>query len=98
MSDMFAGCSALTSLDVSGFDTSNVTDMSDMFGWCESLTTVYASDDFVTTAVENSEDMFTGCTALVGGAGTAYDSAHVNAEYARIDGGTEAPGYFTRKA
>ena len=42
--------------------------------------------------------MFFGCTNLVGGAGTAYDNSHTDHTYARIDGGTEAPGYFTYKA
>lgn len=41
--------------------------------------------------------MFYGCTSLVGGAGTTYDSSHYNGVYARIDGGTSAPGYFTAK-
>ena len=38
--------------------------------------------------------MFTGCTNLVGGKGTTYDSAHVDKEYARIDKYLE-PGYLT---
>ena len=38
-----------------------------------------------------------GCTRLVGGKGTAYDSNHTDAEYARIDGGLDNPGYFTAK-
>ena len=40
--------------------------------------------------------MFNDCYALVGGAGTTYDSAHNNIEYARIDTPT-IPGYFTAK-
>jgi uncharacterized repeat protein (TIGR02543 family) len=39
--------------------------------------------------------MFTGSVNLVGGRGTAYDAAHVDKEYARIDFGARAPGYFT---
>ena len=34
---MFAGCSSLRSLDVSGFDTSSASDMSEMFADCTSL-------------------------------------------------------------
>ena len=41
--------------------------------------------------------MFTGCTSLVGGQGTVYDSTKVDKTYARIDGGTSSPGYFTLK-
>ena len=41
--------------------------------------------------------MFSGCVSLVGGAGTRYDESHTDGSYARIDGGPDAPGYFTRK-
>ena len=39
--------------------------------------------------------MFYGCSNLVGGQGTHFDSNHTNKEYARIDGGTGNPGYLT---
>ena len=43
--------------------------------------------------------MFSGCTSLVGGSGTAYSVSHNDdASYARIDGGTSNPGYFTYKS
>ena len=41
--------------------------------------------------------MFDGCTKLIGGAGTKYDSKHRGKEYAHVDGGTSNPGYFTYK-
>lgn len=41
--------------------------------------------------------MFKNCESLVGGAGTKCDSGHTDKAYARIDGGTSAPGYFTLK-
>ena len=94
MSFMFYGTKA-TILDVSNFDTSKVTNMSDMFDASYSLKTIYVSSKFVTTAVTNSKDMFTSCTKLVGGAGTKYNSSYVDKTYARIDGGTSNPGYFT---
>ena len=40
MSGMFAGCSQLTSLNVSNFDTSNVTNMDFMFCECPAWATV----------------------------------------------------------
>ena len=40
---MFGGCSSLTSLDVSTFNTSNVTEMGYMFGVCSSLRRLYIS-------------------------------------------------------
>lgn len=97
MSCMFYGCSGLTSLDLSSFNTAKVTDMKSMFYQCSDLTTIYAGDDWNTDAVTsaNSTGMFEGCTSLVGGKGTRYNSYSVNKEYAHIDGGSDAPGYFT---
>ena len=97
MHGMFSFCEKLTSLDVSNFNTSNVIYMSDMFLGCSSLETIYVGDGWKTDAVTESSNMFTNCTSLVGGAGTAFDENHTDVEYARIDGGTVAPGYFTGK-
>ena len=97
MGRMFADCSSLTSLDVSKFDTSNVTNMQWMFGDCFKLKTIYASNNFNTSQVSNSDNMFSGCTSLVGGKGTTYNSSHSDKTYARIDS-SSTPGYFTSKA
>ena len=94
---MFWGCSGLTSLDLSGFNTQNVTNMGQMFCDCSSLTTIYVSSGWTTAAVTYSGNMFDGCDNLEGGRGTAYDTSHIDAEYARIDGGQTEPGYFTPK-
>ena len=96
MSGMFTSSQA-TTLDVSSFDTSNVTDMRSMFATSPNLKNIYANNKFNTSAVTNSDDMFTNCTSLVGGSGTVYDSTKVDKTYARIDGGTTNPGYFTLK-
>ena len=84
-----------TTIDVSSFDTSKVTDMNSMFYGGDNLKTIYARSKFVTTAVSDSEVMFEGSTSLVGGAGTKYNSSYTDKTYARIDGGTSNPGYFT---
>ncbi len=97
MYGMFCGCEALTSLDVSKFDTSKVTNMFGMFFCCRALITITASEKFVTDNVTDSSKMFADCTSLKGGAGTVHDASHTDKEYARIDGGTEEPGYFTKK-
>ena len=94
MSIMFYGTKA-TTLNISNFDTSNVTDMSSMFKYNNNLKTIYVSDKFNTNNVTNSSNMFDDCTNLVGGAGTKYNSSYVDKTYARIDGGTSNPGYFT---
>ena len=85
---MFNDCSALTTLDVSNFDTQNVTDMSRMFKSCSALTTIYASDKFVTTACEEDENMFAECANLVGA--IPYDENKVGKEMANY-----TTGYFT---
>ena len=94
---MFQGCSSLTSLDLSSFNTSNVESMGLLFRGCSKLKTIYVSEGWTTDAVTCDDYMFTGCTALVGGKGTVYNASHVDKEYARIDGGPSAPGYFTEK-
>ena len=97
MNSMFEGCSSLTSLDLTGFNTDNVTDMTWMFNSCNGLTTIYAGDGWSTAKVLYGDNMFAGCTSLVGGAGTKYDVTHTDYTYARIDGGASNPGYFTLK-
>ena len=95
MNSMFDGCSSLKILDISSFNTSNVTNMTWMFGSCSELTTIYAGNEWSTAAVTNGDNMFTASSKLVGGKGTTYDSDNTDHTYARIDGGTSNPGYFT---
>ena len=70
MHGMFKGCSALTSLDLTNFNTAEVRDMNRMFYMLDesstALTTIYVSDNFVTTNVQNGENMFKNCTKLKG--------------------------------
>ncbi|MBQ7204580.1 MAG: BspA family leucine-rich repeat surface protein, partial [Muribaculaceae bacterium] len=97
MAYMFYRCTGLTSLDLSSFNTTNVTNMSAMFYYCSNLTTIYAGEEWSTEAVANSSQMFNYATSLVGGQGTVYNSSHIDAAYAHIDGGTSDPGYFSDK-
>lgn len=94
MNSMFAGCAGLTSLDLTSFDTASLKNADAMFKGCENLTTVFTSNTFA-EGLESGDSMFDGCTSLIGGRGTAYDSAHVDKDYALIDGGPLRPGYFT---
>lgn len=96
MSEMFRDCSSLTELKgLSSFNTSNVEDMGSMFYGCSSITTIYASEKFNTDKLISSAYMFSSCTSLAGGNGTHYDDSNTDKTYARIDGGTSNPGYFT---
>ena len=65
---------------------------------CSNLRTIYAGSGWSTAAVEASAAMFSNCTSLVGGQGTAYNSSNPKDKtYAHIDGGPSNPGYFTEK-
>ena len=95
MKEMFAGCASLLAVDLSGFDFSQAADASMMFGNCGELRKIYVAEGFPgIPAAAASENMFQGCAALSGGAGTAFDAAHADAAYARLDGGAADPGYF----
>ena len=61
--NMFATTNGLTSLDLSNFDTSKVTDMSLMFYRCINLTTLDLSN-FDTSKVANMKQMFGTCRKL----------------------------------
>ena len=54
---MFSGCSSLTELDISNFNTSNVTNMSGMFQECTELTQINISK-FNTQNVTDWTNMF----------------------------------------
>ena len=98
MGSMFNRCEALEMIDLSNFNTANVTNMGGMFNACSSLTTIYAGEEWSTDALNISNNMFTACSKLVGGRGTAFATAGVDdGSYARIDGGASNPGYFTKK-
>ena len=97
MRGMFYDCSGLTSLDVKKFNTENVTDLRWMFGYCSSLQKIYTETNWNTNKVTDSNNMFYGCYNLVGQGGTKYSYDHSDKEYARIDNGVSAPGYFSSK-
>ena len=59
MSSMFYDCSSLTSLNLSNFNTNNVTNMSHMFFKCSSLTSLNLSN-FNTNNVTDMSHMFSG--------------------------------------
>ena len=63
MSEMFAECYSLTSLDVSSFSTSKVTDMSLMFSSCSELKEINLSN-LDTSSVTNMSQVFAECTSL----------------------------------
>ena len=97
---MFQNCSNLATLDLSSFGTFKANaSISYMFYSCSQLKTIYVSNLWDISNVTNDGTyMFHGCTNLVGGAGTTYNSSYRDKTYARIDNPPDSPGYFTYKA
>ena len=93
MNGMFSGCNTLDTLDLSKFNTKSVMRMDNMFKECLKLTTIYVGDDWNTENVENSEDMFLNCLAIIGQDGTTYDEESTDKAKAHYNEG----GYFTYK-
>ena len=93
MHGMFKGCSALTSLDLTNFNTAEVRDMNRMFNMLDesstALTTIYVSDNFVTTNVQDGKNMFKYCTKLKGF--QKYFLLDTDHQYANYK-----TGYFTK--
>jgi surface protein len=61
---MFYSLSTLTSLDVSGLDTSIITNMGRMFNGCSSLAFLTLGSNFNTTTATDMYAMFDGCSSL----------------------------------
>ena len=98
--EMFQDCNAVQVLDLSSFQPSAEITIHSMF--CRSGTEsatgkiiIYASCDWDSYA-KSSTTVFKQATKVVGGSGTTF--SNTSQVYARIDGGTEKPGYFTYKA
>ena len=91
---MFKECSNLTSLDLTSFNTANVKDMTQMFYNSNALTTIYASDNFVTskvtTSINKSINMFSGCNELIGAIKYAGNNTN-DKDYANYK-----TGYFSK--
>ncbi len=104
MDNMFAYCEGLTRLDLSNFNTSKVAGTCYMFCGCKNLKKIYVRNNWDTSNIRDSEEMFLDCPKLVGGKGTRtrndqdivdYDQELVDKTFAKIDGGKDAPGYFS---
>ena len=77
MGSMFLGCSALTSLDLSSFDTTKVRRMNCMFSNCRKLSSLDITG-FVTANVIDMSGMFFGCSALTTLDLTNFDTSRVD--------------------
>lgn len=76
MKNMFSNCTSLTSLDLSGFNTSKVRSMNSMFSDCSALTSLDLSN-FDTSYVTNMNNMFSSCTSLTSLDLSSFDTSIV---------------------
>ena len=81
---MFAFCVNLSDLDLSGFDTSKVTNMSNMFGGCANLTSLDVSG-FDTSNVIQMDDMFAACESLTEVDLSNFDLSKVNSSSGELN-------------
>ena len=76
MDRMFTQCRAIRSLDLSGFDTSKVTNMLGMFAHCMTLTELNVSS-FDTSNVTNMGFLFYNCNSIQELDITSFDTSRV---------------------
>jgi surface protein len=97
MTYMFYNCQRLTILDLSEFNTSVTQYMYSMFNNCNNLKTIYVGDNWTTdNAYKWGNDMFSDCYKLYGCKGSSFAEYGGSENYARIDGGVDAPGFLTK--
>ena len=74
---VFSGCTSLTSLTLSNFDTSKVSTMGSMFSYCTNITSLNLSK-FNTSNVIDMNHMFDGCTNLISLDISGWNTSKVN--------------------
>ena len=84
MYGMFGSCSSLTSLNLSSFNTANVTNMQSVFSGCSSLTSLNLSS-FNTANVFNMYRMFNNCTSLKNLDMSNFNTSSINLSSSMFD-------------
>ncbi|WEV58947.1 BspA family leucine-rich repeat surface protein [Bifidobacterium sp. ESL0728] len=77
MASMFYFCPGLTQLDLSGFDTTNVEDMTNMFDGDNGLESITLSGNFKTGKVTSMDSMFNNCSGLTSLDLSSFDTSAV---------------------
>lgn len=88
------GYSEIKTVDIKEMDMSSAEMTHFMFGVMPNLTTIYSYCPFSLPSGTATLNMFTNSFNLVGGMGTTYSVT--DGSYAKCDGGSGDPGYFTR--
>lgn len=102
MNSMFSQMSGLTILDISNFETPSLEDAGSMFaidpGFSDNLEKIYVNQDFDTSKLTTSANMFIRRYKLRGGNGSYLsDPSTANKTWLRVDR-PGVQGYFTRKS
>ena len=87
MVSMFTDCTALTSIDFSGFDTPNVTGMDAMFSGCTALTSLDLSGLDMSN-VSTMQSTFYGCSSLVSLYLSGFNKSNLTSLYNTFEGCT----------
>lgn len=95
MRHTFNSCTALASLDLRGLDPGALGELFYTFAGCTALATITVDAGWALPEGAGGSQTFYRCVALVGGAGTAFDSASAGYAMMRVDGGETVPGYLT---
>ena len=96
LTEMFSGCSSLTDINIGMWELWNANQIVAMFYGCTNLRAIYCNKDFsIVSLAVTSDDVFSGCTNLIGGQGTEFNSSNTTHIYARPDEGPSRRGYFT---
>lgn len=94
----FTSCTGITSLNLTGLDPSNLTDLFYCFGGCNNLVTITVDSTWALPASGLSgSQCFYSCSSLVGGNNTAWSSSNTSYTYMVIDTAS-TPGYLTAAA
>lgn len=99
--NMFAYCRNLVNVDLSNFTLSPNCYASNAFENCNALSTIIVKSGTDISARNTNLQVFKNCYKLVGGNGTRWTDLDWKKQdlgkYAKVDGGPDAPGFFTAK-
>jgi hypothetical protein len=94
MSFCFSSCGSLSTLDLRGFDPSELTDLGYAFASCAKLTTITVDSTWALPSGVKGFQTFYNDKALVGGNGTAFSSSKAGVSMCVVDRAGQA-GYLT---
>ncbi len=94
---IFGNCSSLKTVDISGLKLTSSNTIRSLFVNCSELVTIYTDPTLDLSSANVGTEAFYMAKKIVGGQGSTSSYYGNNKTYARIDGGTSNPGYFTAK-